>query len=73
MVVRSSFVILVSTALAATGCSVGYHAYPCGCVPLTYSPPAPLPYVGYDQCPTPQAVRYLGEPSPEHLPDKPGS
>jgi hypothetical protein len=40
------------------GCSHAYHHYPpCSCIPYTYCPQPPLPYVTYGSChcPTPIA------------------
>lgn len=54
------------------GCAADYHSYSCGCVPLDYRTPAPLPFVGYDGCPSPTAARYLqakDEPADGKLPE----
>ena len=46
--------------LAATaGCAAAYHDYPCGNISYGYCPPPPLPYTGFDTCPTPLAADYF--------------
>ncbi len=46
-------------ALAFSGCAPAYHAYPDACIPYGYCPEPPLPYVTYDNCPTPIASEFL--------------
>ncbi len=45
------------------GCAPAYHAYPCGCVPLSYCPEPALPHTNYCCCPTPCAASPQGERS----------
>lgn len=56
MIRHISLVALSFTCLFAAGCSCAYHAYTCGCVPLDYVAPAPLPYVQHQDCSRPATI-----------------
>ena len=45
--------------LFAAGCSCAYHAYTCGCVPLDYVAPAPLPYAQCEAQPSTPSTKSL--------------
>ena len=53
--------LMVSLLIPTAGCAAAYHDYPCGPVPYEYCAPQPLPYTGYDSCPTPIARCYLSQ------------
>ena len=57
-----------SLLVAAMGCAAAYHDYPCGVVPLDYCPPAPLPYTGFSNCPTPIAQEYVSDDESKSMP-----
>ena len=63
MTLRKTLHLLLSIWLliSAGGCAAAYHDYPCGTVPYEYCAPQPLPYTGYDSCPTPIARYYLSQ------------
>lgn len=63
-----AWVLAGLTMVAVVGCAAAYHDYPCGAVPLDYCPPMPLPYAGFDNCPTPIAREYFSKPSTEDAP-----
>jgi hypothetical protein len=36
--------------VSLSGCAAAYHDYLGCCIPYSYRPPPPLPYVAYDGC-----------------------
>ena len=55
------------------GCAAAYHDYPCGNVHYGYCAPPPLPYAGFEACPTPLAAGYLNNKHSNRVgtPEKP--
>lgn len=67
---RIAAILICVIALATSSCC---RHHTC-CVPYSYAPPPPLPYLMYKACPTPIAKKFRRQPgawvaAPEHVSD----